>query len=207
MSHGKRPEMRRGDVGIVTIKIAAGLPSLRYHAENDAIYAALSRARRSCRVGEDFRVLEYSVQSNHLHLIVEAESCADLQTGMRGLMAHLGNALRRLWKKSGRVFADRYHLELITTPTRMRHAYRYVLNNARKHNSWTANKPDPYSSGPWFRGWSDSLLLTDRPRLPSPCSPPRSWLAQKGWLRAGPRLAFADNPVKPPRRKTLLRKT
>lgn len=193
--------MRRGDVGLVTIKIAEGLPSLRYHAETAAIYQALIRVREKSAADGGFRVLEYSVQSNHLHLLVEAESRADLQTGMRGLMAHLGNALRRVWKATGRVFADRYHLEILKTPTRMRHAYRYVLNNARKHNSWTANQPDPYSSGPWFRGWCQPVPPEEASRLPSPCSPPRSWLASIGWLRAGPRLSFADNPGRPSRRR------
>jgi hypothetical protein len=54
---------------------------------------------------------------------------------------------------------------------------RYVLNNGRKHGTWTKkDAPDPFSSGPWFFHWSSS------PRRPSrrpPVKRPRfyDWLA------------------------------
>lgn len=49
-------------------------------------------------------------------------------------------------RRRGLVFADRYHVEVITSPKRAHHALSYVLNNGRKHledqQRWRA------------RGWS-----------------------------------------------------
>src|SRR5262249_10810193 len=61
----------------------------------------------------------------------------------------LGNGTRR---RRGKVFADRYHVEVITTPTRARHAISYCLSNWRKHGEDRDGLPstwlvDAFSSG------------------------------------------------------------
>ncbi len=43
------------------------------------------------RIG--FRVVHYSIQSNHLHLIVEADSRDDMVSGMRSLGGRLAKRL------------------------------------------------------------------------------------------------------------------
>jgi hypothetical protein len=97
------------------------------------------------------------------------------------LSVRIVRRLNRLWKRSGSVFVDRYHARILTTPSAVRNALVYVLNNARKHGAWIAKSPDVYSSGPAFDGWRAALSpAVSRARLlPSP----RTWLLSVGWKR------------------------
>jgi hypothetical protein len=129
---------------------------------------------RTLRAGSDrfgFRVVEYSVQTNHFHLLVEVPDQRALTRGAKGLFVRLARALNRLWHREGQVFPERYHVRALTSPAEVRRALVYVLHNARKHRSWGAGV-DPFSSGPWFDGY--------RRAQAEPCrgsgsgSPPRS---------------------------------
>jgi putative transposase len=62
----------------VTMRGRRGLPSFRA----ETLYAAFERAVRRTR-REDFRVVEFSVQDDHLHLIVEADDSDALARGMK----------------------------------------------------------------------------------------------------------------------------
>jgi hypothetical protein len=60
---------------------ATALPaSLRHGRVFIAVRAALARAS-----GDGFRVIQFSVQSNHLHLVVEADTAARFTRGLQGL--------------------------------------------------------------------------------------------------------------------------
>ncbi len=73
----------------------------------------------------------------------------------RNINTMLGTGRHR---RRGPVFADRYHLEVITAPKRARHALSYILNNWRHHredqdglaSTWLV---DPFSSGVSFPDW------------------------------------------------------
>ena len=54
----------------ITIRAALGLPSLRQQVVAQAIGHVI-RTMRAVR--DDFRIVEFSIQSNHVHLIVEAD--------------------------------------------------------------------------------------------------------------------------------------
>jgi hypothetical protein len=58
------------------------------------------------------------------------------------------------------VFADRYHAEIITSPTRARHALAYVLLNWRKHKEDQSGpmktwRVDWFSSAAMFPDWAE----------------------------------------------------
>jgi hypothetical protein len=100
------------------------------------------------------------------------------------------------------VFSDRYHARVLTSPSTVRHALAYVLNNWRKHREDRAHprrRLDPYSSAINFGGWSE---LADSPLLYKPpdgyarlsTALPQTWLLQRGWQRAGAISAFAAPP-------------
>jgi hypothetical protein len=101
------------------------------------------RSKRSFRVlrraffaGRDkfgFRLNHYSVQGNHLHLIVEATDARAMSRGMQGLAIRMAKGLNRMMGRHGTVFADRYHGRILRTPTETRHALHYVLRNRHKH--------------------------------------------------------------------------
>src|SRR6185295_7661255 len=89
---------------------------------------------------ESFRIVHLSIQRTHVHLLVEADHKAALASGMQGFQIsaakHLNAAISKNRpgpRRRGAVFSDRYHAEIITTPTQARHTLNYVINNWRKH--------------------------------------------------------------------------
>jgi REP element-mobilizing transposase RayT len=139
--------------------------------------------RRGCE-RPDFRLVEYSVQSDHLHCIVEADGADALGRGVRALLIRAALAANRVWGRRGPVMADRYHARLLRTPREVRHALRYVLLNAVKHvRAWRSRRElDPASSARWFTGWAKlSQAAPDPPAV----ARPRFWLLNAGWTRWG----------------------
>ncbi|WP_408096839.1 hypothetical protein ACJVC5_17520 [Peredibacter sp. HCB2-198] len=78
------------------------------------------------------------MQSNHIHLIVEAVSNEILTRGMRSLTVTFAKGL-----KLGKVQIERYHLHVLKTLRETRNAIQYVLFNSQKHGS---KQMDEYSS-------------------------------------------------------------
>jgi len=180
MSHAKRPKLHARHPVLLTLKLRAGLRTLR----TDDAHAAIQRAFSASSERGEVRVIEYSVQSNHLHLIAEAADERALARGMISVTVRIARALNRLWKRAGRVFVDRYHARILTTPRAVRIALIYCINNARKHGSWLAKMPDVFSSGPCFDGWRRNA------REPADSSSrwlgrARTWLLSKAWRRHG----------------------
>ena len=130
-----------------------------------------------------FRLVEYSIQSNHLHLLCEARDRRALWRGMQGLSVRIAKRLNKLWERKGSVFADRYHARILRTPREVRVALAYVLCNARRHRVRLAGV-DRYSTGPWFEGWRGALGRA-RGRLVKPALVARTWLLAIGWRRHG----------------------
>jgi REP element-mobilizing transposase RayT len=145
--------------------------------------------RRGCERGR-FRLVQYSIQGNHVHLMVEAASAADLGRGMKSLGARLARAVNRVFARRGRVLADRYHVHVLRTPREVRNALAYVLLNARRHAAKLGRQPsrargaDPCSSGRWFEGWR-AFPAIGRALDPPAVAAPRSWLLRVGWRCAG----------------------
>ena len=177
--HVKREKLAARYPVLVTMRVRAGLESLRaddVHSLLRQIFAAASSA--------EFRTIEYSVQSNHVHALVEASHERALTRGMTGLAVRIARGLNRLWRRAGAIFSDRFHARYLRSPREVRNALVYVLNNARKHGSWRARRPDEYSSGPCFDGWelaggkgaesSERFLAFAR-----------TWLLSIGWRRHG----------------------
>jgi REP element-mobilizing transposase RayT len=161
------------------MRVRPGLPSLRGLREFAILRAAMVAGCE--RVG--FRLVHFSVQSNHVHLLVEGGCRTSLSRGLQGLAVRMARGLNRLWKRMGSVFADRYHDRILRSPTEVWNALRYVLCNARKHGAWASrSRPDPMSSAPWFEGWSDAL---PEPAESAPTPRARTWLLGEGWRRIG----------------------
>src|SRR5262249_42526068 len=94
----------------------------------------------------------------------------------------------------------RYHLEILTTPTQVRNALCYVLQNARRHRvrlDTRCHGADPFSSAWWFDGWQDASwkLALDPPEMRT-VADAESWLLRIGWQRAkAGRLAIDEVPA------------
>jgi putative transposase len=124
------------------------------------------------------------VQSNHLHLIVEAEDTVALSRGLQGLAVRCARVINRCASRRGRVWAHRYHARSMATPTEVRRALVYVLMNIKKHDPTRRHRIDPCSSAPWFDGFvtgPEPVASTD----PPPVRRPSTWLAARGWRLRG----------------------
>jgi putative transposase len=164
VSHLERPKFEKITPAHVTLRIANDIPSLRSSRRFQLIRACFAKAH--ARTG--LRLIEFSVMSNHLHLIVEADDSTELSRGMQGLCVRLARALNDALKRSGRVFADHFHSEILKSPTQLVNAIRYVLGNAEHHYGQLG--ADHFSS--------------EAPSAAEVLVPPAGWLLQAGWLRA-----------------------
>jgi putative transposase len=171
----------------VTLRASADVPSLRSERFLVPIQGAL-RAGTTAR----FRVLEFSIQADHLHLLVEANGQTGFERGVRGLAIRIARLMNRLCGRRGAVWADRYHARLLRTPREVRNALVYVLNNFKKHIR-AARGLDPYSSAQWFTGWRLTLRASDEA---SPVACAETWLARVGWRKGG-LIGVDESPGRP----------
>jgi REP-associated tyrosine transposase len=146
------------------------------------------------------RLCHFSVQHDHVHLLVESKDPVALARALQGLAIRMARGLNRVMGRRGGVFADRYHARSLKTPTEVRRALVYVLGNARKHLVSIGQRPkpgwiDPCSSAVWFQGWASP---PDMHRVPPPdrvaVTPPGTWLLQAGYLRAGGPIRIDEAP-------------
>ncbi len=186
--HVARPRHARGCPLHVTLRCAPQLPGLRSQIVVAALEASLEQAS-----SPSFRVIHYSVQHDHLHLVVEAADRTSLSRGMQGLAIRLARSVNRVARRRGKVWADRFHAHELRSPREVRAAIVYVLMNHKKHARSHGGPAalDAFSSAAWFDGFTaraSPLVVRLRNGLPTralPIARPRTWLARKGWRRRG----------------------
>lgn len=207
MPHATRAVHNANHPVHVTIRRVAVGPDFRAELVYSAIRAVIAGAKRN-----GVRILHYSVQGNHLHLMVEGRSASDLSNQMRTLFSRIAFAVNRVAHRRGRLFRDRHHRHALKTPREVRNALVYILFNDRKHGKHGAAAAlergprgpraavlDACSSARWFQEWSAS----DRPPSEhleaasnAPTSRAETWLAAWGWHRGNPALLlrFSESP-------------
>jgi putative transposase len=194
MPHRRRPWHDKNCPVHVTIRVKKGVPNLRGFKLAAVIGAGMRRAAtggtaRVSRRRETFRVVHFSIQPNHIHMIVEATSSTALARGMQGLASGLARRVNRKLGRRGALFSDRYHAHALSSPMEVRNAIVYCLKNYEKHPVAVPDRStmpqggiDPCSSARWFGGWAES---PPAPTDPPPVAEPRTWLLRTGWLRHG----------------------
>ena len=192
--HRVRPEVTTNQAVHVTLRVA---PYVRRLRRLDA-YRAIRKAMQVVLARTEFRIVHASIQANHVHLVIEAASKLALARGMQAFQISAARRLNQVdlddagRQRRGSVFADRYHAEIVTTPTHARHTLSYVLNNWRKHKEDRAPHAkgwlvDKYSSAINFAGWAEGynwIVPEDHESLP--VATPESWLLREGWKLGGP---------------------
>jgi len=184
--HAKRAKLAKEFPVHVTVKLVRLLPPLRSKKEYAALRAAFAAGCN--RFG--FRLVHYAVLNDHMHFLVEAADRESLSRGLKGLAVRVARALNKLWKRRGRVFADRYHDHILRSPKEVRYALRYVFANARKHEREghqvrVTQAIDVFTSGPWFDGWRETIHVRGLELVARPITNARTWLLTKGWRRHG----------------------
>ena len=140
LRHARRPALKERFPVHVTWRMREGVWNLRsrrcFKALETAFWGGANRF--------GFRLVHYSVQGNHVHLLVEAENERSLSRGMQGLGVRIARRLNRVMGRRGRVLDDRYHGHILRTPTEVQRVRAYLLQNARKHYGHAGK--DPYTS-------------------------------------------------------------
>lgn len=185
LRHGARPKLARSYPAHVTLRAVPSAPNLRRGVAYEAVEAAL----RAVRARDDFRVVHFSAQTNHLHLVVEAHGATALARGMQALTIRIARGVNRACGRKGKLWGDRYHSRVLRTPREVRNALCYVLQNTRRHLTTEGGivAPgwiDPRSSSASFDGWRDGEGACKNAHDP-PTLSPRTWLLTTGWRRHG----------------------
>jgi putative transposase len=140
LRHAKRPPLNARFPVHVTWRMRRGVWNLRTRR----CFTALAHAFWGGANRFGFRLVHYSVQGNHVHLLVEAAHELSLSRAMNGLGTRIARRLNRVMQRRGKVLDDRYHGRILRTPTEVRRARTYLLQNAHKHYGHAG--PDPYAS-------------------------------------------------------------
>ena len=188
--HKTRVRFRASEPVLVTLRIADDVTSLR---KRD-LYQALRCASFVVAANQQhrFRIVQISIQDDHVHMIGEADDAIALARGMQSFEGSAAKRINRVLRRRGSAFPDRYHVRILKSPTSTHHALSYVLNNWRRHRKDEQGEPvlvDPRSSGSRFLGWRH---LEGEPLWRPPAhddSPwvflPKTWLLREGWRRGG----------------------
>ena len=153
---GTRPKFKKRVPIHLTLRIRDDFPSLR----GKRFMAEVRPSLRAACERDGFRLLHYSFQRDHVHMIVEADNEGALGRGMKSIGARIARAANRVFETKGRVFSGSYHTHFLNSPREVFYAIRYVLLNVRKHELqrhgvlprevWL----DAASSARWFDGFS-----------------------------------------------------
>ncbi len=167
ISHRRKLEIDEHCAVHVTLRVREHVWNLRSRRSHRVIASAL----RGVLGRKGFRVVHFSIQGNHLHLIVEAVDAAALANAIRSVSGRIAHGLNAIMELRGVVFSDRYHAHVLRTPSEVRHALAYVLGNfashaARRGERLGADHVDPYSSS----------AETGPDGQPPPVSRPETWL-------------------------------
>jgi putative transposase len=210
--HRRRPVQRAAEPVHVTLR--ARIAPLRSQFVFPTVRLALVRAAR--RDPDRFRIVHFSVQRDHVHLVVEAEDKRSLSSGLRSVAIRVARYVNDLLGRRGPLWAERWHGRALTSPRSVRNAIVYVLANFRKHVSGPLRDGlDPYSSASWFDGFREwrrdsgvppplavparwRSFAGDTTTLEAGCAEdfaPRTWLAARGWRRHR-LVGIAESPVR-----------
>jgi hypothetical protein len=164
------------------------LPSIR----SQSIVIEMEKSLHAAST-QRYRVVHYSLQADHVHLVVEAVDRLALSRGTQGLAIRLARAFNRTLRRRGKVWGDRFFARDLASPREVRAGIMYVLMNHKKHAP-PGRVPAPldvYSSSAWFDGWNSRAgpyvvrLRASLPSLAIPVVRPRTWLGRRAWRIRG----------------------
>jgi len=183
VSHRPRPPVSPHHPLHVTLRFAQHVWNLRAQR----CLRPIDRALRALRSADSARVTHFSVQGNHMHLVVEAGNRSAFTRAMRSLTIRIARGLNRVMGRHGRVLSQRYHARALRSPTEARNVLRYVLANHARHVPGAAIA-DPCSSAPSFVDWElvglpAAVIRYALPERDPPVVAAHSWLLTEGYRR------------------------
>lgn len=190
LPHVRRPALDPHVPMHLTLRAIRGTPNMRAERITSIVRAELRRASAN-----GFRVVHFSIQTNHLHLIVEGDRGLDLSRGAQRLASRIARLVNLAVGRSGRFWRERYHRVDLRKPRQVRNALVYCLFNARKHASGAEGARARRvldvrcSSVVWVDAWEADDDLKARIAAsrdgPRQVAAAKTWLAREGWRRHG----------------------
>lgn len=126
----------------LTIKVRENKADIKTKSILKALHHAIIRARL-----KGIRVIHYTLEYNHVHLLVEAHCHTIMHRGMQAFGISIAKAINKIKIRSGTVYKHRYHLRKITSPRQLKNVIHYIFHNGIHHKR-TMSFLDPYNSLP-----------------------------------------------------------
>ena len=164
--HTRRPALVARHPVHVTARVRDEAARLRSRALCRIILHALGAGRER----DGFRLVHFTVQCNHVHLIAEASDAMALARGIQGLTIRIARAVNRALQRNGKVFADRYHAHQLRSPRETANAIAYVLGNAHVHAARRGRPIRPDAIDPLSSAANRQFVAE-----------PHTWLLRIGW--------------------------
>lgn len=138
--HTERPKISKPTSLHLTVKIKR----IKADLKNKSILRILKRAIVNARK-QGLRVIHYSLEYDHVHLLIEAENNHILGKGMQAFGVTFSKAINRLKNVNGGVYKHRYHFRKITSTRQLKNALKYIFTNGVKHKT-ASQIVNPYNS-------------------------------------------------------------
>lgn len=138
--HTSRKKFQKALSLLLTIKVRENKADIQSKRMLKRLHHAIYRARL-----KGLRIIHYTLEYNHVHLLVEAGNHEILHKGMQALGISLSKSINRLKNKKGAVYKHRYHFRQISSPRDLRNVVNYILNNGIKHKRCDTRE-NPYNS-------------------------------------------------------------
>lgn len=140
--HVKRDRITKLTSMHITIKVRENKADIKSKKILNALHHAIWRARL-----KRIRVIHYTLEFNHVHLLVEADCHKVMHRGMQAFGISIAKAINKFKMKTGQVYKNRYHLKKITNPVQLKNVLHYIFHNGVHHKSGTTLL-NPFNSLP-----------------------------------------------------------
>lgn len=137
--HVRRLKLKRPSSLHLTIKVREN-KDIQSKRILKALHHAIKRARL-----KGLKVVHYTLEYNHVHLLVESVDNKILHKGMQAFGITITKAINKIKRTKGAVYKNRYHLRLINSPRQLKNVLHYIFTNGVKHKR-TSSKIDLFNS-------------------------------------------------------------
>jgi REP element-mobilizing transposase RayT len=138
--HRSRMKINKPTSFHLTIKVRENKADIQSKKLLKALHHAIGRARL-----KNLKVVHYTLEYNHVHLLVETNDHRILHAGMQALGISFSKAINKLKSYKGSVYKHRYHQRRIGSARELKNVLLYIFNNGRKHKR-TTRRIDPFNS-------------------------------------------------------------
>ncbi|MBC7430062.1 MAG: transposase [Bacteriovorax sp.] len=140
--HIRRDRITKPTSMHLTIKVREYKADIKSKRILRALHHAIIRARL-----KKLKVIHYTLEYNHVHLLVEASDHKVMHRGMQALGISLSKSINKIKCLKGTVYKHRYHLKRLTSTQQLKNVLHYIFNNGIHHKR-TSSILDPYNSMP-----------------------------------------------------------